>query len=203
MKKIILCLFALLNLIGLGCSSRPTNPEVAKILPEMENDKYEDLIEKNTRGDRQYKGFYNTFQVEVTALTSEVTAAILQRRAHYQQWDAAKARAEREKAMQEMSSQAQFFLSFYSPDRHSIDLDRGNSIWKAYLEFEGQRFEGTIKKVKDKLLELQAIYPHHTRFNTAYMVSFNVPMSSIENGKAVFILTSSLGSTNLEFGRKE
>ncbi|MCB0357758.1 MAG: hypothetical protein KDD40_12150, partial [Bdellovibrionales bacterium] len=115
------------------------------------------------------------------------------------QWDPAKARNEREKALQKLSSTSEFFISMFTPKTSHNDLDKGVSMWKVVLEVNGQRYEGTVKKFSKNLVQTQNLFPQHTRFNKGYIASFNVPMSSIESGKSVFILTSSLGTSTFRF----
>ncbi len=90
-------------------------------------------------------------------------------------------------------------MRFFSPDHEYDDLHKGKTIWKVYLDFGGSRFEGKVKKMSDKYVELQNIFPHLDRFSTPYEITFNVPMSTIEGGPSKVTLTSSLGSAEFKF----
>lgn len=179
-------------LILLSCSS-------AEKASSIGANQYADTISNYTGGSRKYKGFYNTFEAHITMLNSIVQSAQLQRKTEYYQWNSEQQQRERDKAFQDMSSGASFFLSFYSPESEYNDLNKPNTIWKVYLESNGQRYEGKIKKLTDKESDLQTLYPHFNRFSTAYLVTFSLPMSTVEKSEAKITLTSSLGSDSYSF----
>jgi len=160
---------------------------------------YESVVKKFTVKTNQYSGFYQTFQADMTILTTEMQTASLRQRGGFLQWDQAQYNKEREKMLQESSAYAKFFLRFYSPEREYDDLHKGKSIWKVYLDYAGQRFEGKVKKSTDKFIELQTLYPYLDRFSTPYEITFSVPMSTVEKGPVKVTLTSSLGSAEFVF----
>lgn len=160
---------------------------------------YGQLMAKHTKRTNQYSGFYQTFQMDATLRTTEVLTAELRQRAHFLQWDQRQFQQEREKALQDASAYAKVFLRFFTPDRDYDDLGRPKTIWKFYLDFGGNRFEGKAKKVTEKLIEVQTLYPHFDRFSTPYEITFNVPMTTIEKGDAKLIITSSLGTAEFVF----
>jgi hypothetical protein len=168
-------------------------------VPTLSRNEYESLIKRNTKSANQYSGLYQTFQSDVTQLNSEVQAESLKQKAHFLQWNQVQYQLERDKMIQESAAYAKFFLRFYTPERDYDDLDKGKSIWKVYLEYSGNRFDGKVHRLSDKLIEIQAMYPHMNRFSTAYEVSFNVPMSTIETGIAKVVVTSSLGTAEFSF----
>jgi hypothetical protein len=106
---------------------------------------------------------------------------------------------EREKVVEENGAYAKFLLRFYTPERDYDDLDKPKTIWKTYLDYGGSRFEGKVTKIKDKLVELQTLYPNMDRFSTAYEITFNVPMTTVEQGTSKVTLTSSLGTAEFSF----
>lgn len=180
-----------------GCVQAPvTHRDPVPSLPRGE---YEALIKRNTRSANQYSGLYQTFQCDVTQLNNEVLAESLKQKGHFLQWNQTEYQQERDKVMQEASAYAKFFIRFYTPDRDYDDLDKGKSIWKVYLEYSGNRFEGKIRKLNDKLIEIEAMYPHMNRFSTPYEVTFNIPMPTIEGGSAKVVITSSLGTAEFPF----
>lgn len=181
-----------------SCVSKPAlAPNGVEPLPP---DEYQALISKNTRATNQYAGFYQTFQAEVTLLTTEVQTATLKQRASFLQWDQAQYQTEREKALQEASAYSKAFIRFFAPERDYDDLSKGaKSIWKVYLEYGGNRFEGKVRKMTEKMVELQSLFPHYDRFSTPYEVSFNVPMTTVESGPCKIVMTSSLGTAEFSF----
>lgn len=183
-----------------ACSSSKKNePSAASPATVTSDSEYEAIIDRFTRMAQKYKGFYNLYEVHVTLQNSLVRSAMLQRLSEYQQWDPETLRQSREKMFQEMSTESSVTLSFFSPDKGHNDLDKGNSIWKVYLENQGKRYVGKIKKDKNKYVQLQTLFPHHTRFSTAYEVIFPVPMTSIENHPTSIVLSSSVGTSRFEF----
>jgi hypothetical protein len=62
------------------------------------------------------------------------------------------------------------------------------------------RIEGKVRKMSEKPVELQQLYPHlKERFSTPYEISFNVPMTNVETAKVKVVLTSSLGQAEFKF----
>lgn len=174
-------------------------PRGADIGTRIDSQDYDQLIDKFTRHDVQYDGFYNKFELYVTFINSEVQAAFIQKRSDIFQWDLKQAQAEREKMMQENSTQTKFALSFFVPSTRLNDLNKGSSIWKIYLEANGQRYEGRATKRNGKLEEIRAMFPHHNRWSTPYEITFNVPLSGIEGAPVKFIIASSQGKAVLDF----
>jgi len=191
-----LTLLIFLNLAA--CASKPTT--IPGGVEGLSRSEYESILKKNTRKSVQYSGFYQTFQVDATLLTTELQTAMLKQRAQFMQWDQATYNSEREKALQEASAYSKVFLRFFSPDRDYDDLSKGaKSIWKVYLDVNGSRFEGKVRRLSDKMVELQTLYPHFDRFSTPYEITFNVPMTTIEGTKSKLTLTSSLGTVEFVF----
>ena len=189
----------LLNLLLLlnACAQNPVNsPPPVEALPARE---YAQVLKKNTRKTNQYAGFHQTFQADVTRLDAEMITAILRQKAQFFEWDQRRYQAERDKAIQEGAAFAKFFVRFYAAEREYDDLDRPKSIWKVYLDYAGNRFEGKIHKMGDKLIEVQSLFPNMDRFSSPYEITFNIPMSTLEQGESKVTLTSSLGTAEFDF----
>jgi hypothetical protein len=184
-------------LFALGCvQTAVENPNIVQPLSENE---YAVLIKRNTSRSDQYSGFYQTFQADITILNTEVVTASLRQRGHFLQWDQRQYQNERDKVMQEAAAYSKFFMRFFSPENDYDDFHKGKTIWKVYLEYGGSRFEGKVKKMTEKFVELQTIFPHFDRFSTPYEITFNVPMTTLESGPVKVILTSSLGTAEFKF----
>jgi hypothetical protein len=160
---------------------------------------YSDLIMRNTRHDIQYDGFYNKFEIYATFLNTQTQSAILQKNSDVYQWDTAEAQKQREKVFQENSTETRFAVSFFVPSVRLNDLHKGSSIWKIYLETNGQRYEGKTTRRNGKLEDIQATFPYHNRWSVPYEVVFKVPLTAVEQGPVHFILTSSQGTTKFEY----
>jgi hypothetical protein len=192
-------LFALMPSIVMltGCASKEI--QGADISTRLDDSSYEKLLDKHTRHDVQYDGVYNKFELYATFINSDVQSAILQKKSDIYQWDTRQAQSEREKMFQENSTQTKFALSFFTPTPRLNDLHKGATIWKIYLDVNGQRYVGKATKRNGKLEDLSAIFPKHNRWSVPYDIVFNVPLSGAEQGQATFIITGSQGTSTLKF----
>ena len=191
-----------LSLLLINCASKSTQvgPDIVESIPDSE---YVPVVKRYTEKQKKYSGFHNTFQAKMTWLNSEVQTLALRRRGHFLQWDREKARTEREKLFQEMSSTSKVFLAFFSPENEYDDLHKPQTIWKIYLQHNGVRYEGKVRKSTEKYVELKEIYPQFDRFSTPYYVEFDLPMSTAENAQVKVVLTSSLGTGEFSFPARQ
>ena len=136
MSRIIL-IAALLGLAGCA-TTQSSNSNVIQGISEYD---YTSMIKKHTTRTNQYSGFYQTFQADMTILTTEVQSAALKQRGQFLQWDQRQYQSERDKMVQEAAAYSKFFLRFFSPEHDYDDLNKGKTIWKVYLEYNGSRFE--------------------------------------------------------------
>jgi hypothetical protein len=197
-KLAIFCVYASLSIFCLnGCTQ--AEKKGADIGVAMDRASYERLIEKFTREDVQYDGLYNKFEVFATFLNSEVQAAILQKKSDVYMWDLKQAQAERERQLQENTTQTKFAMSFFIPSPRLNDLNKGATIWKIYLEAGGQRYEGKAMRRNKKLEDARVMFPYHNRWSVAYDVTFDVPLSGVENSNPKLILTSTVGTATLQY----
>ena len=190
---------ALLLALSLGLNACSTGAKTEASAPDTSTTDYPSLVKKYSANAQKYDGFHATFEVHATILNSEVNVAILDQRTKFLSWTPEQQRQEREKSFQEMAAYSKIFMSFYSPENDYDDLSKPNSMWKVYLETNGQRYEGKVKKDLNKMAELRQLYPYIDRFRTLYNVTFEVPMSAVEQQTAIFTLTSSLGTASFEF----
>ncbi len=192
MKTTLSLLCTLILLGACGGSQVPEN--------RAEYEVHLNTIKKFSEGDEINKGLYNRFAFKATLLNSTVSESILKEKANYYKWSTPKLLSEREKNEQLRSSSTSVFMSFYTPDRQDDNFtDKKNSIWKIYLEANGQRYEGKAKRDRRRITELNKIYPYHSRWASAYSVTFNVPTSAIEQRNAKFTVTGPLGTKVVNF----
>lgn len=184
--QIRIFLTALFTVFALGCQS-------------AEKIKYDNVIHTNTRAQKVYAGFHQSFEANITAHTREVTQAVLNQQAEFRGWDDQTLQLELQKANDQRLNQSLFFLRFFVPESDYDDLHKPNSIWKIYLTVDGQRFQGKVKKDFSKLVEIQTIYPFFDRFSTAYEVTFPIGRPSLEGRNYTILLTSSLGKAEFNF----
>jgi len=188
--------FCILAISG-ACSSTPPLAEPAKNSPEIQAADAE--IDRFSDGDAQYVGFYNNFLYRATILNSQVRGALLRKQAEFYQWDRDKLLGEREKSDRGAGIETTIFLSFFTPERRNDNLSDAKSIWRVYLEAGDRRYQGKVKKIRTPLAELIALYPYHTRWNTAYEISFPIPTLAIETQVLKLTITGPLGAKTVSF----
>jgi hypothetical protein len=157
------------------------------------------LLKAWTVSDAVFKGTESTFSFRATLMSEEATRAILDKQNSFYQWDEVQ-RAKAEATLATIqATQSQVFLSFFTPESRDDNMHEKNSIWKVYLKLQGVRHEGKIEKDKREFTELVGLFPYHTRWNTAYMVTFPVPTSALVNSEIQLTLTGPLGNKTVEF----
>ena len=197
MKTLIpftICVFFLV--LEFSCATSLPMPVGVK---ELSPSDYENLIQQKTKKVEIYLGLENKLTVAATRLDSEVTEGTLSHSARLAQWEEPKYKEERFKIVTKHTDRTEFFVSFYTPERKLADLANTKNLWKIYMDVNGQRYEGKATKVKQLLSEIQALYPHHNRWSTPFMISFPVSTALTENKSAVITLTGAAGSAQLKF----
>lgn len=179
-----------------GCSSKGTNPNGVPIISQSE---YEKRAEAFTQRTEKYSGLMNTMHMSATLINSQTAEAQLLQKSRLYQWDQATFDKEKEKAATDLNKVTQVFVSLYTPERKHDDLHKSQTLWKIFLDANGRRWEGKAVKIKLLTNEVQALYPDHTRFATPYMVTFPVPVTSIESHPIKLTLTGSVTSATVQF----
>lgn len=182
-------------LSGLGCGSAYKNPYLT-LIPE---DDYYSYIRQNTDQKELYDGFMNILKVSATMHTSSVARAQLDQNARIYQWNPDQYSNEKAKIETDLSKSTKFFLSLFVPERKHDDLNKGTTKWKIFYDVGGRRYEGKATKVKILLSEAQTLYPHHTRWQTPYILTFPIPTSIAEAGPGKLTLTGPVTSVTLEY----
>ncbi len=201
--KYLTIALSLLTLAACTTEEPKNDPETLRSTSDKNSQaEYEKVLDKYSGGDVEYNGFYNSFGFHAALLNSELLEAKIKRQSYYYMWDNTRTESERDKAFKAASESTDVFLSFYTPDKHDDNLTSDKSIWRVLLDLDGKRYVGKIKKLKDNLSELITLYPFHTRWNTAYLVSFPVPVSQSETHPSKLTITGPLGSRNIDFVAK-
>lgn len=193
--SLIACVFVA-TLMMTGCASRL--PAISGI-KDISTSDYETFVNDKTKKASVYDGFYNKLTVQATRLDSEMTDNALSYQAKLSQWNEAQFKAEKAKAIEKHATQTEFFISFFTPERKNDNLSSKQTSWKIYLELNGNRYEGTVTKVKTSLTDLVETYPFHNRWSTAYTVTFPVATASSEKQPVVLTLTGPLATTQIQF----
>lgn len=189
-------LVGLFSLLGFSCANHLPTPTG---VPEISYSNYEKVVHDHTRKVEVYDGLYNKLTVQATWLDSLLTESTLSHSARLSQWTEQKYREERSKKVGKNAESTEFFVSLYTPERKHADLTGNKTLWKVFLDVDGQRYEGKATKVKLLLSEIQAIYPQHNRWSVPYYVSFPVATSLVENKPATLTFTGAVGSAQLTY----
>lgn len=187
---------SLIALFQIGCATSLPMPAG---IQELSPGDFENLITKKTKKIEIYQGLENKLTVAATWLDSETSEGLLAHSARLAQWEEPKYKEERFRLVTKHTDRTEFFVSFYTPERKLADLANTKNLWKIYLDVNGQRYEGKATKMKQLLTEIQALYPHHNRWSTPFMVSFPVSTALTENKPALMTLTGAVGSAQLKF----
>jgi hypothetical protein len=191
MKNFIL--FFSLLFLSLGCATQS-----AKFNQQYN---YEKNLLSATRHEKKYSGLSNVYQVSVTHLSPKIYSLKDQKLAFLQQWPSHRIEEASQKQQEDLSKHTVFVLILYTPNGKNNDFKKGDdSIWRTYLEVDGQRFRGVAGLAKYKPSQVYSLYPGMTRFSKAYQVKFPIADSeAFSSGNVRFILTSDLGTSEFTF----
>lgn len=185
----------LLALLLSSCASTYENPQL-KLVSERD---YFSGIDKATEKKQIYDGFMNVLDISATLMTTQNSRNQIDHKARIYQWAPEQYEKEKSKMESDLTKETVIYLSFFVPERKHDDLHKKNSNWKIFLDVAGKRYEGKAEKSKAQLSEIQSLYPHHTRWQTAYRITFNVPTVVAETGSPKFTLTGPVASTSVQF----
>lgn len=161
-------------------------------------DTYLKKVDQHSAGDKQFSGVYHNFEFRSTLLTRDMSRALHNRLNQYYDWSEEEALSKLNERMNELNNKTKIWLSFYTPERKNDNLANKISIWKIYLETNGQRYEGRPYKANKNFSEAQALIHYHSRWATAYYVDFPLPTDDI-GSTAKLIITGPLGRREVDF----
>lgn len=198
MNKLFSLILLFLGFFLIGCASQVVTPEGLTVISASE---YENILDKNTKSTEKYQGLYNTLHLSGTLLTSKMVQAQLEQSARLYLWNREKLESESQQRLGKIATKTQIFVSFFTPERKNDDLHKTKSVWRAFLDAGGKRYEGKIEKIKMPTPEIQSHYSYYNRWSTPYLITFDVPVRSIENTSADLTLTGSVDQAILKFNR--
>lgn len=196
MKYLIILLTAV---FAISCASTSNNNNGLTLMSEQN---YETLVDKWSDHVENYSGLNNTVTIMATLLNPETAMAQLDQNARIFQWDQITYENEKKLLENRLPSQSEVFVSFYSPERKWDDLHKSKTLWKIFLDVNGQRYEGKATKIKLLTREIQSLYHYHTSFATPYTVTFPVAANNLTGQNVRLVFTGSVGSVSLNFNAK-
>ena len=159
---------------------------------------YKKAVRSKTIQKRQYDGFQNQLDIQITKLNQNILTQQLRIRANYFQWNPQEANPAREKLLEEMAHKSFFFISSFIPHKDLQDLQTKDLGWSISLHFENQKYKGSLKPY-NKTHKAKLFYPHHDIWSRGYILIFDVPTSSTEGISQKIILTSPYGNAIFHF----
>lgn len=189
----------LLGALLCGCSTLSQHEQAKVQTTEEIEAGYLISLRQFTQKKEDYTGLYNTFSYTATLLTTKIHYQQLDLETSIFQWDNGVKEQKRQEIAGKIGGKTYVFLSFFTPETKHTKLDTSKSIWKIYLDSNGQRYEGVHEKDTRLLAELQRLYPYHNRFCSPYLISFNVPTQVLEQQPSRFTITGPLGIKEIEF----
>jgi hypothetical protein len=179
-----------------SCVTPYQNPNLPTLIPESE---YNSLTEKYTANKKVYDGFIQTMEVSATLLNTPVSRAQLDHKARIFQWSPEQYKSHQAELESSLSKETKVFFDFFVPERKHDDLHKPKTLWRVFLDAGGKRYEAKVERLKTILADVQSLYPTHNRFFTPYVMTFPVPVSSIENAESSLTITGPVGTTKVEF----
>lgn len=189
----------LTTLLVTACASTSVNKSGVILMSEAA---YNATVDKWSDHIEDYNGLNNTVTIMATILNPEMVMAQVDQNGRLFQWDQITYDNEKKKAENQMATQTEVFVSFYSPERKWDDLYKSKTLWKVFLDVNGQRYEGKVSKIKLISREIEKLYHYHTNFATPYMITFPVSANSVGTNPARLVFTGAVGSVTLSFGGK-
>lgn len=187
MVKVTLICFSLLLLIS--CSSAEIKDEKST---KVAYQNYNKILDKHTVDDEQYSGFSNIFQYKASFLTEELLAGQVEIQRIAYQWDSNEYRKANIAMNESITNKSIIFLSFFTPNNKYNDLDQPASIWRAYLEVNGQRYSAKVRKISKKYPRIKSLYPYHSPWSKAYSLEFPIGANNLSVESVKLIITGNL-----------
>lgn len=191
--------YLLISLMTLSIYACSSTPETADGVPTISISEYESLVEEKTKNVESYDGLSNQLNVSATKIDTKMADALLARSSQIYEWNRTIFQEEKAKSDAALNTKTEFFMSFYTPERSNNNLTSTKPIWKIYLDVGGKRYEGKVSKIKSQLADLQALYPYHNRFSSAYKVEFPIATSMTENQPEVLTITGPSAAVKLKY----
>ncbi len=162
--------------------------------------KYNNYIEKRTRKKQSYSGWNNNYSIRLSLLDTKLQNLQNRFRSYQFQWSNDEETSQKKTLNKKLTHYTEAFMSFYAPNPKNNKLEqKSTSLWKIFLDIDGRRFEGKIKKMSKLRDEIITYYPFHSRWGTPYIITFSAPTSLVDNYKARIIMTGPLGTVELPF----
>ncbi len=161
---------------------------------------YESILDPQIKHVLKYSGLYNDFDVTAVLITPEIARSQVNYNHGLYLWSESKHQEEAQKAEEKLGKQTDVFVSFFAPEKKHNDLSKSKTMWRIFLEVDGQRYDGTATRIKSiTQTEIESLYPFHTRFGTPYILTFPVSALELTNKNPKVTITGPVGTMEFVF----
>lgn len=160
---------------------------------------YYEVYDKWSREKKSYEGLQQSMQSLLIVFSPEMARAVNQQKATIYGWGPDKRDQQISQEMLELEKKTSAFLGFYFSQRRMGSLTRKNSPWKIFLDVEGKRFVGEVKKNRASMAELRRLYPDLTNWQTPYYIEFAVPWKTLDGKPFTIHISGPLGYQSFEY----
>ncbi len=169
----------------------------------LENDEflenYNQEMLKYSSKDQKYAGFDTIYHVRATLLNSKLRKLQMEKAKKELQYDDREVKEEERNLLQDLSNRTKIFVSFYTPNTKTKQLTKKESLWRIFLDVDGKRYVGRVRKIKGPSAQIRSEYPVHNIWSNPYEISFDVSTFEVDKKKASLVITGKLGTSKIEF----
>lgn len=180
-------------LFFVGCTFLNKDRNSNQDLVRLRSDYY-NYLENTCIEDKYYDGLRNTFQYSACLLDEKVLNYQLDINRLAFLWSDKDFYEKRTEIDKSISKETVIFLSFFSPSRKLVDLDKKSTNWKLYVGDGTKRIAASsVIKLPNEYDEIKNQYPIHTHWGVAYKVKFPVAIAMLNRKNINFTITSREG----------
>ncbi|GEM_PF-2602754 len=199
-KLLIFILFfiSISNCASTGSSDLQNSQSENNSLSQNDLDYFSEL-NKWTRFDKSYDGLSNTIDMGVTLLNPVMVKSQIKQKAIIFGWTSEMQNEELKKNLI-LDPSIEFYLSFYTPDRKSNQLESEKSTWQIFLNHNGKRYLAKVFRIKEDKRTLYKLYPHQTPWHKPYKVTFDLKLKDVQPDSPIeFQISGPLGQSKVQF----
>lgn len=195
-------LFSLIPLslfIITACSHSPINTKLSSEWTPLSLSKQKKLIRSARKSHKEYNGLYLAYDAEIVFLNSKIQNNNLKIQGQFKNWTSEKADSQKNTRAKHLSSNAEFFLSFYTPQIKRNKLNQAAADWKAVLKVNTSEYEGVIKLRENRTHHNKVYYPDLNLWSTSYLITFPVSTASLDMGNFEVLILGPEGMAKFKY----
>ena len=199
--RISVVFFVMLLVLPLaGCNTPIHHGELSFGDTPVPTGDYGSVLNRWTQNDKTYNGGAEAVQITATLLSREVVEQQVYLDAERFHWTPEKYRDSRQQALYGNESATRVFLSVYTNNADSNNLDKSSSVWNIFLDVNGKRLlPSSIVRSHENRADMVDKFPYLNVWTTNYYVTFPNPTSDSTSGRADLTVAGTLGAIHLSF----